>query len=241
MSIQRDSYRGGKLRDQRLGRYSFALGFLFSVITAPITVDALATDEPLYYGEIDPEAKCQSAGENPICVLKTWIACHFTDSPVACGAVGHRPFDLVGRFASSDPQYIVLENRPWQLPLSRILLDDPGAWFTPAFRLVGYREVGPERFVSPVGPIPKELIGTHEVMYAKSDMEAATDYAMSIFLRRQKDSWIVVSTGHWVDWEVLIVPCKAEIGTGARRLCELGVDIQPWPKNFDRLARMIDP
>jgi len=210
------------------------------------SVKPASASEPLYFGEINPEAKCRSAGQNPICALKSWLACKVTDSPVACGAVGHRPFDFINPedgVISSDQDYLdALMSRPWALPLSAILWSDPGFWLGPGFRLVGYREVGPERFESPVTPIPNELIGTHEVMYAKAfDEESYDEVALSIFLRRQEENWVVVSYGHWTNWEIFTGPCRDEEGTDGRRYCELDVAVPPWPREFDRLARRIEP
>lgn len=215
---------------------------MFAALAFP-SVKVAGANEPVLYNDINPEVACQSAGENPICALKTWIACEFTDSPVACLAVGHRPFKLQDDpYLPDEPFYRDLQNRPWRIPLSLILGADPGFWQSPGFSLIGYRNAGPERFESAIRKPTDEQIGTIEVMYSHADDAVATRYyTESIFLKRVRGHLIVVSTGYWENEEVSSTPCKQPEGSDARRYCDLSLTVEPWPIEFKKFARNIEP
>ena len=128
------------------------------------------------------------------------------------------------------------------MPLSRILSADPGFWLSPGFSLIGYRKVSPERFKSEFRAPSDDQIGTYEVMYSHADDAVDTrGYIQSLFLRREQGRWIVVSIGYWEDRKISRSQCTKPEGSDARRYCDLRLGVEPWPEEFEKFRRDIEP
>lgn len=147
---------------------------------------AQAPDEPV---ALDPAERCQSAGQSPVCAVKTLQACRaYGGDQSLCAVIG---VDSPGRTSNYSTELTPPGPTPWQLTWNELATRQEFC----DYYVVALASVSPDRFKSETA-VPKRLIGTHELVLITDRCLPEFEVA-SFFLRKESKGWVITSFDDW--------------------------------------------
>jgi len=191
-------------------------------------------EDSFIYADVDPEASCVTAFDNPICVLKTWLACDYINEAHPCDVLNVAASERAPHVGQVPMNYDpIVRNAPWTLPLSKIVKEYGYAFAAEDFNLVGVRLVDADRFSCNGTSLNAQFVGTHEVMFHHSDVEFYNTFYWSVFLRKTENSWAVIGTRQWIDNEHSPnMSCNPVMDSYERKVGHMYLEVEAWPSGY---------
>jgi hypothetical protein len=137
---------------------------------------------------------CQSAGQSPICAVKTLQACRaFEGDQSLCAAIG---VDSPGRTPNYGTDLTPPGPEPWKLTWDELASRQKFCSYNGA----ALERVSPDRFKSETA-VPRKLVGTHEFVLIVNNCQPGYK-VYSFFTKRESRGWVITSFDDWYVAEI---------------------------------------